>query len=127
MRLLLIASFVICMVACKKEENVPADPERQWIVVKVQGDTTAAVNAAVPITVFWPYSNGCNLVNRFSEEKSASNIDIKAFGHVGTGICTQDAGVKTVVYNFKSSVTGSFTLRFFSPDGSIIVHRVSIL
>lgn len=116
---------IVSFLSCKKEET--QDPVYfQRIITKVEGDTTGTVNQVIDITVYWPFSSGCDILDRFEEQRTGSTLTIKAIGHFYNGVCTQDAGIKTRIYKFSSSVKGNFELRFYNPDNTFITHRVII-
>ena len=96
-------------------------------MIKVEGAITGTVNQPLALTVYWPYTSGtCDFLDKFEETKQANIILIKAYGHRSGGLCTDDAGVKTKIYNFVSTTAGTFELRFINKDNSFISHFVTV-
>ena len=124
--LLLIASVLFIMVACKKEKQLTE--AKQHDVTSVTGSTTGTINTAITLTVTYPYSNGCDFIGSFEETRTGNTIAIKALSKpvAKDAICTQDAGSRTIDYQFKSSTAGTFELRFLKTDGTSVNHTVTI-
>jgi hypothetical protein len=125
MRLTLILWVALIAISCSKSDDSDK-PYRQWLVTKVEGPSNGIINQAVVITVYWPYSSGCDVLSKFEETRAGQIINIKALGYTSGGICTMDAGIKTKMYEFISSTPGTYELRFFNPDDSFIAHTVVI-
>ncbi len=111
--------------SCNKDND--ADKKlTQWAVIKVEGATSGNINQVVPITVYWPYTSGCDVLSKFEASWKAPIINITALGYSSGGICTMDAGIKTKIYEFTSASAGTFELRFMNKDNSYISHVVVI-
>jgi hypothetical protein len=117
--------FCVSLFACKKE-NVDDPVYFQRMVTKVEGTFNGTISQPVDITVYWPYSNGCDVLEKFTKSQQGNIISIKAFGYTKAGLCTQDAGIKTKMFSFKSAIPGVFELRFYNPDNSFVTHTITI-
>jgi len=116
-------------ISCSKNKTTPKSPTpsmAQWIITKVEGPTKGVVNDSIPIIVYWPYGNGCDVLDRFEETQQGDEIDIKAFGHTNYGFCTEMAGIKTKVFNFYASSPGKYKLKFLNPDETYFIHIVTV-
>jgi hypothetical protein len=122
MRTIFCALLLILVVSCNKEKQ---DFE-QWNIIKVEGPATGTIHQALELKVYWPYSSGCDVVDRFEEFIEGNIINVKAYGHTANGICTADAGVKNKIYTFIPASSGIFEFRFSNKDNSIISHVVVI-
>ncbi|MEO7049742.1 MAG: hypothetical protein ABI091_30845 [Ferruginibacter sp.] len=99
----------------------------QWNMTNAEGSLTGLVNQPSAFTVSWPYTSGsCDFLDKFEESRQGSIIFIKAYGHVNKGVCTDDAGTKTKIYNFTSITPGTFELRFINKDSSFISRMITI-
>lgn len=115
---LFIFSMLI-FAACKKENDAPQVVYSAWPVNKIEGATIGSVNQEIPITVSWPYSTGCDIVDKFHESPSANTVTVTTLGYTIKGPCTMDAGVKTSTYRFKATSAGTYTLKFVNNDAFI--------
>ena len=96
-----------------------------WPIVKVEGAITGSVNQVIPITVNWPYKNGCEIVDKFAESRSGMSVVITTLGYTKVGMCTQELGTKNAIYNFIATQSGVYELKFVNHD-TYIIHTVTI-
>lgn len=125
----LVAILLLCLfgtVACKKDTVVPSEKVHE--ISSVSGPTTASVNTSITLTVTYPYSNGCDFIERFTESRSGNTVTLKAVTKPvrSDAVCTQDAGLRTIAYPFTASATGTYLLRFLKSDGSSIDHSITV-
>ncbi len=127
-KLKITASFLVIaslFISCKKNE--PTGPNYvHWPVVEVNGAQQANIGQAVSLQVSWPYSSGCDIMDKFAIKKFGNSYQIKALGYYDNVICTQDAGIKTRAYPFIESAAGNYELNFENPDGSVITHTILV-
>ena len=125
--LLLLLTGFLCftMIACQKEKMTA---EELHDVSTVSGPSTGNANTDVVLTVTYPYRNGCDYIEKFTETKAENIITIKAIAKPmdKNVACTQDAGSRTIEYKFRSATAGNFELRFLKPDNSTINHTIVI-
>jgi hypothetical protein len=123
---LLIGFSILSMFSCKKDAAGPASTQHD--VSSVAGPSSGSINTAVKLTVTYPYSNGCDYIGSFDKTVSGSIVFIKAYSKQvpKESICTQDAGSRTIEYDFTSGSTGTFELRFMKRDGSFISHTIVV-
>ncbi len=111
--------------SCKKE-NAEDINYTHWPVVQVDGVQQATIGQNITLTVHWPYSSGCDIVDKFETKKLGSVYSIKTLGYYEDKICTQDAGIKTITYLFSATSAGTYDLNFENPDGSVITHTILV-
>ncbi len=125
MRLLFVGLITLLSISCNKNKDEDKNL-RHWPVVKLEGASNGTKNQVIPITVYWPYSSGCDVLSAFKASKQESIISIIPLGYTSGGICTMDAGIKTKIYEFTSASAGTFELRFLNRDNTFISHTVVV-
>ncbi|HUC81291.1 MAG TPA: hypothetical protein VMR70_10270 [Flavisolibacter sp.] len=122
----MIGCFLVGLVACKKESRLTEAKHHD--VNTVTGAATGTVNNPVKLTVTYPYTNGCDYIGSFEESRAGNKVTIKALSKpvAKDAVCTQDAGTRTVEYNFTSATAGTFELQFLKPNGTTLNHTVTI-
>ena len=126
MRQITFIFFSLVTISCTKKTD-PNISFIQWNMTIVEGGLTGRANQSLALTVYWPYTSGsCDVLDNFEETKQGNIISIKAYGHSNGGICTDDAGIKTKIYNFISATSGTFELRFINKDNSFISRFITI-
>jgi hypothetical protein len=76
--------------------------------------------------VYWPYTSGCDVVEKFEVNIDANIIWVKAFGYYNNMVCTKDVGIKTKNFSIIPSSKGIFKIRFVNKDNSYIYHTLSV-
>lgn len=117
--------ITLLIASCKKTDPVYPD-YTHWPVVEVDGSQQATVAQPVSLIVSWPYSSGCDVMDKFETKKLGNIYSIKALGYYNDVICTQDAGIKTREYIFQAAAAGTYELNFENPDGSVITHTILV-
>ena len=126
MRLILISLFCLSFFSCTKPKSTEIVYSLR-MMTKVDGVAAGNVNQLIPLTVSWFYTSGsCDILDKFEETRQGNIISIKAYGYYSGSICTADAGITTKIYNFISTTTGTFELRFINPDNSFITYTITI-
>jgi hypothetical protein len=128
MNKLIFTAYLLATVflfSCKKNE-APLPDYTHWPVVDVSGDQQASVGENIRITVSWPYSSGCDVLEKFNTKKEGNLYIITALGYYTNTICTQDVGIKTKEYIFSVNYPGTYDLDFVNPDGTVITHTVIV-
>jgi hypothetical protein len=117
--------IVLQFTACKKDDSSFQD-YTPWPVTSVAGTQQASVGQSITLTVSWPYSSGCDVMDKFNTKKTGTTYTITALGYYDKVICTQDVGIKTTEYIFSASAAGNYTLDFVNPDGSVVTHTILV-
>lgn len=127
-RIIFLITTLIC-ISCSKEKSAPeslSPAVSQWIITNVEGPDTGRVNDSIPLTVYWPYASGCDVLDSFVETQRDYEVSIKAFGHTNYGFCTSNAGIKTTTFFFKTSSPGRYELKFLNPDNRYFLYEITI-
>ncbi len=126
MKFLFIPLLILTLSACKKSNEISTVSYTHWPVTKVEGLIVANARELIELKVYWPYASSCDMLDKFEIYKTGNIVNVIAYGHTAGGVCTQDAGLKTRIYNFSSIVPGVFELRFLNKDNSYISHIVTV-
>ncbi len=125
MNKLFFVLFVLAFASCKKEDELAG--YNQWDVQNVVNNKAiVAQHAKANITVYWPYSNGCQIVNKFTNSGGPTIIEVKTYGTSVGEICTQDAGIKSTLFEYTCHDKGSLEFRFLRLDGSNVTALVLV-
>ena len=127
---------ILVLIGCEKKNNFDSleglnieTPEGlvNWDVIKVEGPTSALVNATISFDVYCPSSSGCDYISKFVSDKNGNTIFIKAFGNTQIDSpCTMAAVPIIAKYEFTSNLKGQFVLKFINRDNSVIKHFLTI-
>jgi hypothetical protein len=118
--------ILFIIVSCKKSNSYSPLPG-QWNMSRVEGVSTGIINQTISLSVFYPASSGCDILDRFEQTAQGKIISIRAFGHTETSnFCTQAATEKSAILDFKPTSTGSFELRFIQRDNSYFTYSLTI-
>lgn len=120
-----LISLVVFIASCKKPNEL--EVYSQWDVLSVGADKALTqLHGTKIFSVEWPYTNGCQSVNKFTVEENGRVIVVKTYGKENEGICTQDAGVKTATWNYTFHHKGNFEFLFMKLDGTYHSIQVEI-
>lgn len=118
--------ILFIIVSCKKSNSDSPLPG-QWNLSRVEGVTTGIINQTISLSVFYPTSSGCDVLDRFEQDSQGKIISIRAFGHTETSsFCTQVAIEKSAILDFTPTSTGSYELRFIQRDNSYFTYNLTI-
>ncbi len=120
-----IITILSIVLGCSKNNEIKKQYQH-WDVVSVSGASTGVVNETINITVNWPYTNGCQMVDKFESIQEGFNYTIKAFGYSSGDVCTQDVGIKSTMYTFNPLKIGVYNLRFVIRNNTVIQHTITI-
>ena len=107
----------------KEDECITSKTE---YVTSVNSPTTGTVNQTINIDVKFGVSNGCGGFGKFIETENGNTriIEIEA-KYVGC-ICTQNAPILTVNYEFTPNNVGDYELNFKSSPTEFITVNLTI-
>lgn len=125
MKLYIIFIPVLLTASCTKENKLQTTSS-QWPVISVEGPVSGEANQPVTFMVSYPTSSGCDVLDTFIQTNMGNSINIKAFGHTNTGMCIENAAIKTKDFIFMATDTGNFQLHFINPDSTFIEQIISI-
>lgn len=116
----------LCINCNKKTENENCLSYSKAFVTKIEGVNTAKVNEEVLISVYFSCYNGCGQFGNFEELTLAQNTIVQVNAKYEGCFCTQDVPTRLVVYTFKKSQPGTYTLNFSKSNSSYITHSIIV-
>lgn len=122
----LIASLVFLLLSCMKKDSESKNL-LQWNMNRVEGISTGVLNQTITLTVFYPTTSNCDILDKFEQSIKNNIVSIKAYGHTeASTFCTQSAIEKNTPVSFKPTSSGSYELRFVNRDNSYFTHNLKI-
>ena len=95
-------------------------------VTSVNSPNTGTINDTVNIEVNFGVFNGCGGFGKFIESENGNIRNIKVEAKYEGCICTQDAPIRTVNYEFKTANSGNYELKFKSSPTEFIIVNLTI-
>jgi hypothetical protein len=95
-------------------------------ITSVNSPNTGIVNETVNIEVSFGVFNGCGGFGKFIETQNGNNKTIEIEAKYEGCICTQDAPIRTVNYEFIANSTGDYELNFKSSPTEFITVNLTI-
>ena len=124
------ALMLFVLVGCsKKDEYVSPYKELEKFpapVVRVDAPASAVVNVVTPIEVFFAVNSGCGGFGRFEETGTGLERTIKVFPKYRDGMCTTDLPTRQKTFEFKPTVKGTYTLRFYYQPNEYITKTILV-
>ena len=121
--IMIFGLLVNCNDDDKEDECITSKTE---YVTSVNSPTTGMVNQTINIEVKFGVSNGCGGFGKFIETENGNTriIEVEA-KYVGC-ICTQDAPIRTINYEFMTNNAGDYKLNFKSSPTEFITVNLTI-
>jgi hypothetical protein len=118
--------ILITLLSCKKSS--PDSPlPGQFDISKAEGPTTGKVNETLYLSVYYPTSSSCDILDRLEKSTKGKIVSVKAFGHTDTSdYCMAVAVDKNASLSFTPTSAGIFELRFMNRDNSWFAFRITI-
>jgi hypothetical protein len=95
-------------------------------ITSVDSPETGTVHQVINIEVKFRVSNGCGGLGKFIEMNNGNTRTIEVEAKYEGCICTQDAPIRTVNYEFIPTNTGNYELKFKSSPSEFITANLSI-
>lgn len=115
------------LMSCGSDENEEECMSTQMVnVTSVEATNTGMVNEKINIAVNFQVYNGCGNFSKFIETKNGNNVTIEVEAKYIGCICTQDAPIRTVNYEFSASIAGNYELHFKSSATEFITVNLTI-
>ncbi|EGV42836.1 hypothetical protein BZARG_3032 [Bizionia argentinensis JUB59] len=95
-------------------------------ITSVNSPKTGIVNETINIEVNFGVSNGCGGFGKFIETQNGNNKTIEVEAKYEGCICTQDAPIRTVNYEFIANSVGDYELNFKSSSTEFITVNLTI-
>ncbi len=106
-----------------KEECITNNTE---YITSVDSPETGTVHQVINIEVKFRVSNGCGGLGKFIEMNNGNTRTIEVEAKYEGCICTQDAPLRMVNYEFIRTNTGNYELKFKSSPSEFITANLSI-
>lgn len=125
----LFALLLFSAFSCADDEVEPVNPLEDYpsYISKVEAPETATVGSTVPITIYFTVNNGCGLFGSFEVEKKSDVTYIKVYPKYREGFCTMDLPTRQVVYEFKPTAAGTYTLKFLPVYPDLIITKTIVV
>ena len=128
--IILLISIVIfgIVMSCNDDNNEEDECITNKIeyVTSVNSPNTVTINDTVNIEVNFRVFNGCGRFGKFIESENGNIRNIEVEAKYEGCICTQDAPIRTVNYEFKSTNSGNYELKFKSSPTEFITVNLTI-
>lgn len=96
-----------------------------WDILKVEGDSTVAINDTLILEVYCPRTTSCDNVYQLLPDQYGNRILMKAFGNTRTDSpCLMFALPQVIRFDFVPNKKGVFTFEFIKRDNSKIYHTI---
>ena len=128
--IILLISIVIfgIVVSCNDDNNEEDECITNKIeyVTSINSPNTGTINDTVNIEVNFRVSDGCGGFGKFIESENGNIRNIEVEAKYEGCICTQAFESKTVNYEFKSTNSGNYELKFKSSPTEFITVNLTI-
>lgn len=117
--------ILLTLMSCKKgsQESLPG----QINISRVEGPTSGKMNETLYLTVYYPTSSSCDILDRFEKNTKGKIVSVRAFGHTDTSENCLDVAVdKSASLSFTPTSTGVYELRFLNIDNSWFAFKITI-
>ena len=129
-RILFISTIIFGLtISCNKDDDSKDEvciTNQIAYVTSVDSPDTGNVNQIINIEVKFGVSNGCGTLGKFIETNSGNTRTIEVEAKYEGCICTQDAPIRTVNYEFIPTNTGDYELKFKSSPTEFITVNLTI-
>ncbi|HZJ35910.1 MAG TPA: hypothetical protein VFD29_04735 [Gillisia sp.] len=113
-------------ISCSENDKNDCVENKLAYVTSVNSPSNGVINEITNIEVDFGVNNGCGQFGEFIETENGNvkiiEINARYFGC----ICTQDAPIRTVNYEFITQIPGNHELRFKSNDTDFITVNLLI-
>ncbi len=126
---ILFLTFIsLVFISCKESETEDMCTNTEiGGFISVSGQTTGQINQTINLEVKFQVGNGCGQFNRFIETDFVNNEKTIEVESIYKGcVCTEDAPVRTVNYEFTPTESGVYKLNFKKNIGGFITHQITI-
>lgn len=127
---IIILLFFGLTIGCNKDDDKGQDDKCienvLASVTAVNAPSTAMVNETINIEVSFQVFNGCGQFGRFIETQNGNSRTIEVEARYEGCICTQDAPIRKVNYEFVPKNAGNYELNFKSVQSSSITVDITV-
>lgn len=128
--IILLISIVIfgIVMSCNDDNNEEDECITNKIeyVTSINSPNTGTINDTVNIEVNFRVFNGCGRFGKFIESENGNIRNIEVEAKYEGCICTQEVPIRTVNYEFKTTNSGNYELKFKSSPSEFITVNLTI-
>ncbi|MBW1655846.1 hypothetical protein [Flavobacterium quisquiliarum] len=123
--LFLSISFASC--SNDDDEKTPVPTTKAALVTEIKGPATGKVNDELSYDVTYVVDNACAEFDKISEVTIGDVKGLQVIAKYPSEVCTQQVpDPKKTVYKFKSSVKGTFEIKFKKSETEFLTQKVVI-
>ena len=120
---LILLIFLLVFVSCNSEDSDECTENRTAYITAIDAPDSTQINEPVLVGVY----NGCGQFGKFIESIDENVRTIAVEARYSGCMCTQDAPIRTIQYEFVTSETGLYTLKFKSGLESFIEWDIAVI
>ncbi|MCJ7756680.1 MAG: hypothetical protein MUP24_00930 [Gillisia sp.] len=113
-------------ISCSENDKNDCVENKLAYVTSVNSPSNGVINEITNIEVDFGVNNGCGQFGEFIETENGNVKIIEINARYEGCICTQDAPIRTVNYEFITQIPGNYELRFKSNDTDFITVNLLI-
>ena len=123
--ILLISIVIFGIVVSCNDDNECITNNIEY-VTSINSPNTGTINETVNIEVNFKVRNGCGRFGKFIESENGNIRNIEVEAKYEGCICTQEVPIRTVNYEFKTTNSGNYELKFKSSPTEFITVNLTI-
>ncbi|WP_289658604.1 hypothetical protein [Flavobacterium panacagri] len=126
---LVVLFLSIAFVSCSNDddEKTPVPTTKAALVTEIKGPATGKVNDELSYDVTYVVDNACAEFDKISEVTIGDVKGLQVIAKYPSEVCTQQVpDPKKTVYKFKSSVKGTFEIKFKKSETEFLIQKVVI-
>jgi hypothetical protein len=124
--IIIIGILLLTNISCSENDKNDCVENKLAYVASVDPPSHGVINEIINIEVNFGVSNGCGQFGEFIETENGNVKTIEVNARYEGCICTQDAPIRTVNYEFITQIPGNYELRFKSTDTDYITVNLLI-
>ncbi|WP_406843232.1 hypothetical protein [Flavobacterium soyae] len=127
---LVVLFLSIVFISCNNDDDEkPVDNpvSKAALVTEIKGPSTGKVNVELSYDVTFVVDNACGEFDKISDVTINSVKGLQVVAKYPSGVCTQQVpDPKKTVYKFKSTVKGTFEIKFKKSETEFLIQKVII-
>ncbi len=123
----LFAATALTSCSNDDEQNVPELITKNAFVTEVKGSTTGKIDEIITLEVVFKVDNSCGDFNKFVDATIGTEKGLQVEAKYLSDVCDKMVPEpKTTTYKFKSTVKGSYDLKFRKSETEFMTHTIVI-
>ncbi|MFT3909049.1 MAG: hypothetical protein QM737_06445 [Ferruginibacter sp.] len=110
----------------KKDDHDNCVSYSNSAVEKVVGPNTGLINQDINLVVSYGLSSGCGQFDHFESIADGDTTIVNVVGKYNGCVCTAIYQVAEAPYVFKSSIAGTYFLKFLKNDNTMLVDTIVV-